>query len=63
MGQDQEVKSNRNSKVRVNMWLPRHQHDELKQLAEYEGRSVSDIIRQLIASYLRDSSSVEKGGR
>jgi predicted DNA-binding protein len=41
-------------KVRVNMLLPKHQHAKLKKLAGYEGRTVSDMIRQLIAVHLRD---------
>ena len=48
-----------NGKVRLSMWLTSRQHRELKSLAEYEGRTVSDIIRQLISIHLRD---MENGG-
>lgn len=41
-------------KVRLSMWITGRQHAELKELASYEGRTVSDIIRQLVSIYLRD---------
>jgi hypothetical protein len=31
---------------RLNMWLAQRHHDELQGLASYDGRSVSDLIRQ-----------------
>ena len=42
-------------KVRLNLWMVRGQYDELKMLAEYEGRTVSDIVRQLVGIHLRDN--------
>ncbi len=48
-------------KVRLNLWITRRQHDELNMLAEYEGRSVSDIVRQVLGIHLRDNSDqIEK---
>lgn len=52
----------RHSKVRLNMWLTGRQHSELKSLAQYEGRTVSDIIRQLISIHLRDFPSTDQKG-
>ena len=49
------------AKVRLSMWLTSRQHSELKQLAEYEGRTVSDIIRQLISIHLRDNNQQTAG--
>ena len=48
-------------KVRMNLWMNRGQYDELKMLAEYEGRTVSDIVRQLVGIHLRDNvASVDR---
>ena len=44
-----------NGKVRMNLWMNSGQYDELKMLAEYEGRTVSDIVRQLVGIHLRDN--------
>ena len=40
--------------VRVHLRIARRQHDELKHLAELEGRTVTDICRQIINAHLRD---------
>jgi predicted DNA-binding protein len=40
--------------VRVHLRIARRQHDELKHLAELEGRTVTDICRQIISAHLRD---------
>jgi len=47
-------------KVRLSMWLTRRQHAELKMLAEYDGRTVSDIIRQLVSIHLNDPDNEKK---
>lgn len=39
-----------------NLWLRKSHYAELQELASHEGRSVADIIRQLIAEFLRDDS-------
>ena len=49
------------AKVRLSMWLTKRQHSELKELAEYEGRTVSDIIRQLVGIHLRDEANHKTG--
>ena len=54
--EDKETQKDASQKVRLSMWLSKRQHDELKQLAEYEGRTVSDLIRQLVGSFLRDNN-------
>lgn len=36
------------------------QHAELKELAKYDGRTVSDIVRQLVGIYLRDIPAATK---
>lgn len=49
-------------KVRLNLWLNPRQYDELKMLARYEGRSVSDIVRQVLSAHLRDNKDVVTKG-
>lgn len=47
-----------------NMWMRESHYRELQELAGYEQRSVADIVRQLIAKYLRDESErSKKNGR
>jgi predicted DNA-binding protein len=40
--------------VRVHLRIAKRQHDELKHLAELDGRTVTDICRQIISVHLRD---------
>lgn len=56
---DEDVKSG-NGKSRMNLWMKTRQYEELKMLAEFEGRSVSDIVRQLVGGFLRDNSETIK---
>jgi len=42
--------------VRVHIRLSKRVHDDLKMLGDIEGRSVSDIIRQVINAHLRNNS-------
>lgn len=42
--------------TRLNMWMNTSHYEELKMLAEFEGRTVSDIVRQLVNIYLRDNA-------
>jgi len=49
-------KAKRKKSTRLNMWMDASHYDELKMLAEFEGRTVSDIVRQVINIYLRDNS-------
>ena len=35
-------------------------YDELQMLADFEGRTVSDIVRQVVFEHLRDSESMRK---
>lgn len=53
---DQNGQDSGNGKVRLNLWINRRQYNDLKMLADFEGRSVSDIVRQVISSHLRDNS-------
>ena len=65
MGTDEEKGIVKDMK-RVQIRLPLHQHAELKQLADFEGRTVTDLIRQLVAIHLRDTKALEEfkeGGR
>ena len=41
-----------NVKIRFNMWLQNSTYNDLKQIALFEGRSVSDIIRVLANEYI-----------
>jgi len=38
--------------IRFNMWMKERMLSELKKHAEYEGRSVSDIVRMLCNDYI-----------
>jgi len=38
--------------IRFNMWMKERMLGELKFYAEYEGRSVSDIVRMLCNEYI-----------
>lgn len=42
-----------NRKVRLSMWMVLRQHTRLKQIAREQGRSISDIVRQLVGEYLQ----------
>jgi len=63
-GSDEEKGFSSTGKVRLSMWLTKRQHSELKELAMYDGRTVSDIIRQLVGMHLRDEQTrkVEEHG-
>jgi len=51
----------RNKSTRLNMWMDSSHYKELKMLAGFEGRTVSDIVRQVVNIYLRDNSeSIQK---
>jgi len=39
-------------KVRLNVWMERSRYVELKELAHYEDKTVSDIVRELIDKLL-----------
>lgn len=59
--EDRDGRDSGSEKVRLNLWINRMQYNELKMLADYEGRTVSDIVRQVLNSHLRDNSdSVER---
>lgn len=44
--------------VRVHVRLNKRVHDELKMLGDHEGRSVSDIVRQIINAHLRNNEDI-----
>lgn len=55
MAQGMDAKNKKDEgKVRLNMWITRRQHEELRELASFDGRTVSDLIRQVLGSFLRD---------
>lgn len=62
-GEDRESEDSGSRKVRLSMWLTIRQHSELKEIAAYEGRTVSDLIRQLVGIFLRDNSMGKNGVR
>jgi len=41
-------------KKRLNIWMREDYHDELAELAKYEDRTVSDIVRQLVVELLNN---------
>jgi hypothetical protein len=51
-------------KRKLQMFIVERQWDELKELADYEGRTVSDLVRQILAEFLKDSEYLDriKGG-
>ena len=50
-------------KMRFNMWLIHEKYKELKDLASRQGRSMSDIIRQLINEFLEKDKEQGNGRR
>lgn len=56
VSQDDENSGGRKKSTRLNMWMDTSHYEELNMLAEFEGRTVSDIIRQLVNIHLRDNS-------
>jgi hypothetical protein len=59
MGTDEEKGIVKDMK-RVQVRLPMHQFDELRRLADFEGRTVTDLIRQLVAIHLRDTTALKE---
>jgi len=56
-----------NNEVRLNVQLKRSIYDRLREISEEEGRSISDIIRVMIADYIweydrRNKELIEKEG-
>jgi hypothetical protein len=47
-------------KVRLSMWMVFNQHTRLKQIAREQGRSISDIVRQLVGEYLQGLAEQNK---
>ncbi len=47
-------------KKRLHIQMLQSHYDELDHLAKLEGRTVSDVVRQIIASFLRDEPEVER---
>jgi hypothetical protein len=43
--------------TKVNFWMLKRHYDELKRLAELEGKSVAALLRELIAGFLRDENN------
>ncbi len=41
-----------NTLYRTQILLEREQHKKLKEIAQYEGRSVSDLMREILRNYL-----------
>jgi predicted transcriptional regulator len=46
--------------IRINFDLKKMWYDKLKAIAETQGRSVSDILRQLIINFVRDEQKEMK---
>ncbi len=38
--------------VRVNFWMREHMHDEFAGYCKNDGRSISDVLRQLVSEHL-----------
>lgn len=49
--------------VRLNLWIKKRHHEELKHLSDLDGRSVSDLVRQIVGSFLRDRGDVKETSR
>jgi predicted DNA-binding protein len=47
-------------KKRLHIHMLASHYDELAYLASLEGRTVSDVVRQIIAAFLRDEPEVER---
>jgi len=42
-------------RVRLNMWLEQRIYERYKKLCKVEGRSVTDVTRQLINDYIEET--------
>jgi hypothetical protein len=65
MGTDETPKgTSEHDMKRLQLRIPMSHYKELKMLAEYDGRTVTDLIRQVLGSFLRDtgqSTETESG--
>lgn len=48
---------------RMSIRIVKTQYGKLKRIADHEGRTVSDMIRQLIGQFLRDSNNFFEGDK
>jgi hypothetical protein len=56
MGTDETPKgTSEHDMKRLQLRIPMSHYKELKMLAEYDGRTVTDLIRQVLGSFLRDT--------
>lgn len=49
----------KNENTRISVTLPRELHEKLLNEAEYEGRSVSNLVLKIIKSYYKFNSDDE----
>jgi hypothetical protein len=57
MGTDETSKgTSEHDMKRLQLRIPMSHYRELKMLADYDGRTVTDLIRQLVGSFLRDNA-------
>lgn len=60
MAQDGDKPGNASDSKRIHIRVNGKVYDDLRMLAEFEGRTVSDIVRHVIFMHLRDSESLAK---
>lgn len=60
MAQDGDKPENVSDSKRIHIRVNGKVYDDLRMLAEFEGRTVSDIVRHVIFIHLRDSESLAK---
>lgn len=47
-------------KVRLNFFLSENLYEDLKKIAQEEGRTISDAIRQAIIEYIKNTQEYKK---
>jgi len=60
VAQDGDKPGNVSDSKRIHIRVNGKVYDDLRILAEFEGRTVSDIVRHVIFMHLRDSESLAK---
>ena len=59
VGQTEDDFDEKAHRMSIRIVLP--QYKKLKKIADHDGRTVSDVIRQLIGQFLRDSNDILGG--
>jgi predicted transcriptional regulator len=50
----------KDNRIKVNFWVDKDLWRDLQELARYEDRSASSLMRQVLAAFLRDQEKVDE---